>query len=255
MLNKLRSLLDNENTYFFGFKNYIIAAIVLFYLVDSALLGLNRGVARRKAEQVAGATADQGIEIKVEDEDIGGNVTVEDEIDDQSPPADDELGKILQEAAFITREELEDTDVSVPSDGNAEDGASENGTDSSSGSELDNGSGDEDDKNYTAEEQSVIAAAATVSTAVQNADSKVFYQMLCADLQDLFGEDAVVNAFAIQDVSVASTQVISDPELVGDVYAQIKVRFNFADQSSEDYWIYLVKENSSWRLLGTEVAE
>jgi hypothetical protein len=251
MLNKLRSLLDRENTYFFGVKNYIIAAIVLFVLVDSALLGLHGRLDKLSSKQVAGVAANQDVEVEVEDEAVSGSVSVEDESDGQDSLTDDEAGKILQDAAYITREELEDTNISVPSD---DVDASASWGESSTG-DSDPANGSTQNQSYTAEEQAVINAAEAAMAAIEDSDGQAFYKMLASDLQGIFSEEDVVKAFTVQDVTVTSTQVVSDPEMVGDGYAQIKLRFNYADQTSEDYWVYLVREDSIWRLLGTDLVD
>ncbi len=253
MLDKLRSLLDNENSYFFAVKNYIVVAIVLFSLINSALLGLNRGLSKKISKQVVGVLSDQDLEIVIEEGDIEGIVIDEHQPGDQTTPADDAMGKILQEAAFISREEMEESDISTFSD-DASDAVNGNGSSSEKDAPV-NGTSSAQTKKYTVEEQTVISAAAATLTAIKNKDGQSFYRMLTSELQKIFDEQDVLEAFATQVVNISSTQILSDPEIISAGYAQIKVKFNFADQTSKDYWIYLLKEDGVWRLLGTELSE
>ncbi len=266
MLNKIRNLLNQDNYYFFGIKNGITALLIVFFLIDCAFLGLNHSLAQvsksQEEEEVAGVTAEQDVEIVVKDEEESGEIfNFEPPSDfDQPDSADDESGKILQEAAFISREELDDADISADNTDSADKDENGGNADESSGSDAGDSNGtDVDsataDSNYTAEEQAVVDQAEEVCYAVAEADGERFYNLLSADLQDIFGKQAVLDAFATQYVNVSSTEVISDPEMVGDGYAQLKVRFTFADRTTEAYWVYLVKENGKWRLMGTKAVD
>ncbi len=266
MFNKIRSFLDKENAYFFGIKNSITGLLVIFFLIDSAFLGLNHGLTQinqsQQEEDVAGVTAEEDdveIVVKEEEEDEGKIFNYEPPADlDEPEPGDDESGKILQEAAFIAREELEDADISADNseddsvdNGNGEDAdeSKEGGVGGESGSADD--TSDTADSNYTAEEQAVVDKAEEVCFAVSETNGELFYSLLSVDYQTLFGKQAVLDAFANQCLDVSAVEIISDPEMVGEAYAQLKVRFTFTDNSTSDYWVYLVREDGEWRLMGT----